>query len=148
MARVVGKSGILVLATIIGLTLLQFGSVLVYEYEESNINYRVYLDSFNNDGTYISGQITVKITNFNPFEVTASDISVKVLNPHTNVIIYELTDDGSSLKQRGTVDLPIKFNILISSIPEDSVTVNIKAFLKWNGYADWIENSYTIALEY
>jgi hypothetical protein len=149
MTVVAGKSAVIKLAAIISIFALIMGPILIYESEESNVKYSVYLKDFGENGISIWGTIKVDIHNKNDFDISAQNIRVKVYNPDTGDLIYNFFHAGGTIKSDEKFTEDIDFEADIDSIPEHELEVEVSAYVKWGAnQGKVVEHKFTIPIEY
>ena len=123
MTTVVGKSAVLSLLAVVGVLVLLFGSVLIYEHSESGIDYKVYLDKYDHSDERIWGKATIKIINTNDYDVTALNIHVELCDPDTDELFFEFSHIGGTIKAGETFSESFDFDVQIDDIPETEILI-------------------------
>ena len=129
MAVASGKSAVLGLMAVFGVFVLLFGSILIYEYSDSGMDYKVYLDEYDDNSERIWGKITLKIRNTNNFDVSARNIHVDLYNPDTDGLFFEFFHIGGTIKAGETYSETFEFDVLIDDVPETEIKVKLSAFI-------------------
>lgn len=149
MAYYIGRSAVLQLAAVLGMIALLLGPIVIYEQEESGIKYSVFLKSFNSNQEKIWGSIRIDIRNNNDFDVAARNIKVKISNPDTGELIYELFHAGGTIKPGEKFSESFGFDVNIDSIPETEIIVSLSAYVKWGSEpGSWVEHEFPLSIEY
>lgn len=149
MATVVGKSAVIRLAALISVFALIMGPVLIYEYEESNVKYSIYLLEFDENGVDLWGAVRADIRNKNDFDISAQNIRVKIYNPDTGELIYNFFHTGGTIKAGEKFSERVEFEAPIDLIPESEIDVEFSAFVKWGAnQGKIVEHKFTYPIEY
>ena len=149
MATVVGKSAVIRLAALISVFALIMGPILIYETEESNVKYSVYLLEFDENGIDLWGAVRVDILNKNDFDISAQNIRVKIYNPDTGELIYTYFHTGGTIEAGEKFSERVDFEAPIDLIPETEIDIEFSAYVKWGAnQGKVVEHKFTYPIEY
>lgn len=142
-----GKAGILSLLSVVSLISIFFGAQLIFHYSESNVDYDIFLESFDQSGGVLKADIIIKVTNNNNFTIEIRNIQLALYDPTKTEPFFTGDHVGATIDSLGVFSESITFTALYSDIPDYEVRVVFSAYLTWNGEGSHVDRDFIYPLE-